>query len=301
MLTTLWDQYRTVVEFSLANALFALGTWIAMWAGVFSMGGAAFGAAGGFTVAYLDAQHGVHPALQLLLGGLIGVSLAAALSLMLLKLESHWMAMATIALVLITRVIVLSAEDYTGGSVGTGVARKIDLFTLVALVVVVCYALARLRKSKFGMAAHAVREDSAVAAAMGIDPFRIRAIAFSVSGLVGGVSGVVLANLLQYIGPDTFYMTLAFTMVAAMVLGGTYHWLGPVVGAFVFVGLPEAMRAYAAEYDELATGALLVVIMVFLPRGLVDPRRSWWRTRRTGDPDEPVEPVAEPAREGARA
>lgn len=286
MLTELWEQYRTVVEFSLANALFALGTWVAMWAGVFSMGGAAFGAAGGFTVTYLDAQYGLHPALQMLIGGLIGLVLAAILSMMLLKLESHWMAMATIALVLITRVVVLSAEDYTGGSVGIGVEREINLLTLIALVVVICYALARLRKSKFGMAAHAVREDSAVAAAMGIDPFKIRAIAFSVSGLIGGLSGVVMANLLQYIGPDTFYMTLAFTMVAAMVLGGTYHWLGPVVGAFVFVGLPETMRTYAAEYDELATGALLVLIMVFLPRGLIDPRRSWFG-RRKGEESPP--------------
>ncbi len=279
----LWDQYRTVVEFAMANALFALGSWIAMWAGVFSLAGASFGAVGGFSAAYLDLHMGAGIVVQLLVGAGLGLAVAGILSVLLLKLESHWMAMATVALVLITRVVVLSAEEYTGGSVGIGVTRRIDLLTVVVLVAIVCYALARLRRSRYGMAAHAVREDAAVAAALGVNPFTVRAVAFAASGLVAGMAGVVLANLLQYIGPDTFFITLAFTMVAAMVLGGTYHWAGPIVGAIVFVGLPEVVRSYVDGVDELMTGALLVLIMVFMPRGLIDPRRQWFRRRRGAD------------------
>lgn len=293
-MSALWEQYRSVVEFALANAIFGLSTWIAMWAGVFSLAGASFGAVGGFTAAHLDLTYGSGPAVQLLAGAVGGLVAAAILSLLLIKLESHWMAMATIALILITRVVVLSAEDLTGGSVGTGLFRRIDLPLIAIIVAVVCFALARLRHSRFGMAAHAVREDAAVASALGINPFAVRATAFTASGLVAGIGGVVLANLLQYIGPDTFYITLAFTMAAAMVLGGTYHWAGPLVGALVFVGLPEVVRSYIGDIDELITGALLVIIMVFLPRGLIDPQR---RLRRVRDLAE-VEPTVH-EREGA--
>lgn len=283
----IWEQYRTVVEFAMANALFAIGSWIAMWAGVFSLAGASFGAVGGFTAAWLDVNLGAGIVVQLLAGAFLGLAVASILSVLLLKLESHWMAMATVALVLITRVVVLSAEKYTGGSVGTGLTRQIDLLGVVLLVAFACYALARLRRSRYGMAAHAVREDAAVAAALGVNPFTVRAVAFAASGLVAGIGGVVLANLLQYIGPDTFFITLAFTMVAAMVLGGTYHWAGPIIGAIVFVGLPEVMRSYVEGVDELMTGALLVLIMVFLPRGLIDPRRQWFRRLAKG-PTAPV-------------
>ncbi|NYD59528.1 branched-chain amino acid transport system permease protein [Nocardioides marinisabuli] len=295
-MSSLWEQYRSVVEFAFANAIFGLSTWIAMWAGVFSLAGASFGAVGGFTAAHLDLTYGSGPAVQLLAGAVGGLLAAAVLSVLLLKLESHWMAMATIALILITRVVVLSAEGLTGGSVGTGLFRRVDLITIVVLVAVICFALARLRHSKFGLAAHAVREDAAVAAALGINPFTIRATAFAASGMVAGVGGVVLANLLQYIGPDTFYITLAFTMAAAMVLGGTYHWAGPLVGAIVFVGLPEVVRSYIGDIDELITGALLVVIMVWLPRGLVDPQRRLPRRRRRGSQHTPViEPTLQEA------
>ncbi|WP_338749502.1 branched-chain amino acid ABC transporter permease [Janibacter alittae] len=284
MMTELWDQYRSVIEFAMANALFALASWIAMWAGVFSLAGASFGAVGGFSAAYLDQTMQAGIIVQLLVGAILGLLTAAILSVLLLKLESHWMAMATVALVLITRVIILSAEKYTGGSVGTSISRQIDLFVVLVLVAGVCYALARLRRSRYGLAAHAVREDAAVAAALGVNPFQVRAIAFIASGLVAGIAGVVLANLLRYIGPDTFFITLAFTMVAAMVLGGTYHWAGPIVGALVFVGLPEVVKSYVQGIDELMTGALLVAIMVFMPRGLIDPRRR--RRKETPTPDD---------------
>jgi len=279
MLDSLWEQYRSVVDFIMANSFFALSTWIAMWAGIFSLSGAAFGATGGFTVAWLDSQYELSVPVQIAVGGLAGLVPALIMGLLILKLESHWLAMATVGLVLITRVVVLNAESITGGPVGMGVRRSMDSLVLLAMVVVICFVLARLRRSKFGLAVHTVREDPNVAAALGVNPAVIRYIAFGASGLVAGIGGVALANLLQYIGPDTFFMTLAFTMLAATVLGGTYHWFGAIVGTVVFVGLPEVMRAEFAGIDEIITGALLVIVMIFLPRGLIDPQR---RLRRRG-------------------
>ena len=285
MMTGLWEQYRAVVEFIMANAFFAIASWLTMWTGVFSLAIASFGAIGGFSAAYLNATYGVGLFVQLIAGTTLALLCALFLSVLLLKLESHWMAMATIAVVLITRVVILTAEKYTGGSVGIGLPRQLNLTTLTIMLAAVCFILARLKNSRFGIAAHAVREDASVAAALGINPFAVRAIAFTASGAVGGIGGVVLANLLQYIGPDTFYITLAFTAIAAMVLGGSYHWSGPVVGALIFVGLPELVRAHIGGIDEFITGALLVLIMIFLPRGLVDPKRRLFKRKKLSGDD----------------
>jgi branched-chain amino acid transport system permease protein len=78
--------------------------------------------------------------------------------------------------------------------------------------------------------------------------------------------------LLQFISPDTFFIGIAFTMIAATVLGGSYHWFGPVVGAVVYTALPMFMQALVPKLQDVANGVVLLLIMIFLPRGLIDPR-----------------------------
>ena len=97
-------------------------------------------------------------------------------------------------------------------------------------------------------------------------------IAFAISGAVGGLGGVAMALLLQFISPDTFFLGIAFTMIAATVLGGSYHWFGPVVGAVVYTALPIVMQAAVPQVQDVANGVVLLLIMIFLPRGLIDPR-----------------------------
>lgn len=266
-------EYQSAFEFVGAQALFALSTFVALWAGMLSFAAVAFGALGGFAAARIDVDHGIPFILSLLIGAAVGGVAALVLSLVLLKLESHWMALATLALILITRVLVLNLPSVTGGSTGMSVPGKANDWWLVGVLLVVGWSLSRLRHSRFGMAATAVREDPNVAAASGIDIGAIRRSAFVASGVLGGLGGVFLANFLRYISPDTFYISLAFTMIAAVVLGGAYHWSGAILGALVFGLLPEFLRVYLAEGDEIVNGFVLLVVMVFLPRGLIDPRR----------------------------
>ncbi|MDP2120196.1 MAG: hypothetical protein Q8K28_09865, partial [Hoeflea sp.] len=77
---------------------------------------------------------------------------------------------------------------------------------------------------------------------------------------------------LQYISADTFYLGVAFTMIASTVLGGSFFWFGPIVGAFVFTALPTITQAVLPEIQDIAKGIVLLVIMIYLPRGLIDPR-----------------------------
>ena len=117
-----------------------------------------------------------------------------------------------------------------------------------------------------------MREDPAVAASLGIAPRRIQTIAFVISGAVGGLGGMLLALMLQFISPDTYFVNIAFTMIAAVVLGGSYHWIGAIIGAAVFTALPVVMQTFLPAIQDVANGVALLLIMIFLPRGLVDPR-----------------------------
>ena len=88
----------------------------------------------------------------------------------------------------------------------------------------------------------------------------------------GGQGGITLALYLQFVSPDTFFIGVAFTMIAGTVLGGSHHWFGPVLGAAVFTALPTIMQAIVPDIQDIANGVALLLIMIFLPRGLIDPR-----------------------------
>lgn len=285
----------SAVEFALAGALLALSTYVTLWAGLLSFATVSFAAVGAFTATHLmsSAGLGLWPALAA--GGLGGGVLAGVAGVLLIRLADHWMALATVALILVTRVIVVNLGDVTGGSAGEVVPAEVHLWELALVVAAACLLLARLARSRFGTAAVATREDPTAAATMGVRVRRVQVAAFVVSGVLGGVAGVLQAGLLRYIDPDTFYIDLAVTVIACVVLGGAYHWFGSVIGAVVFTGLPVYVNQFVGQGQSIINGALLLVIMIWVPGGLVDPLR-WRRLRERRGPAAPAAvAAAEPA------
>ncbi|GAA2334765.1 branched-chain amino acid ABC transporter permease [Dactylosporangium salmoneum] len=271
MSTTAWI---TTLQFAGVNALFALSIYASLWTGVLSLAPIFFGSVSAFTFGHLAGALGLPPFLSLVLGVVVGAALGAATAALVIRLHSHYLAMATIAMVLIGRVLIVNLSDFTGGATGTLIPGELGTWAwLIGCLVVAGFVLARLAKSRFGLAADAVREDAAVAQTLGVAPRRIQLVGFIISGAFGGAAGVMQASFLQYIGPDTFYTGLGFVTLAAVVLGGAFHWLGPIVGAVVFTILPELLRDALGEYDRVVTGVMLVVIIIYMPRGLVDLRR----------------------------
>ncbi|WP_185996683.1 branched-chain amino acid ABC transporter permease [Nocardioides campestrisoli] len=271
MSTTAWI---TTLQFAGVNAIFALSIYASLWTGVLSLAPVFFGAVSAFTMGYLAGVFGFSPVVGLLIGLAVGAALGVVTAGLVLRLDSHYLAMATIAMVLIGRVLILNLPDYTGGAAGTLVPGELGTWVWLAVTLgLSAWVVARLAGSRFGLAADAVREDEAVAQTLAINPRRIQLVGFVISGALAGVAGVMQASFLQYIGPDTFYTHLGFVTLAAVVLGGAFHWAGPIVGAVVFTILPELLRQPMGEYDSLVTGILLVVIIIYVPRGLVDLRR----------------------------
>jgi branched-chain amino acid transport system permease protein len=266
-----WAAYRSTVGFAIVNAFFALSTYAVLSAGILSFATVSYAAFGGFVGARLVLSLGIDPLLALPAAALAGALLAYVVALIFLRLESHWMALASLALILITRVVVINVPG-TGGVNGLGVPVTVSLGALAALLLVGIVVFWRLSVSWYGIAAQAVREDPAVAASLGIAPRRIQTIAFVISGAVGGLGGMLLAAVLQFLSPDTYFVNIAFTMIASVVLGGSYHWVGAILGAAVFTALPVVTQAIVPEVQDVANGVVLLLIMIFLPRGLVDPR-----------------------------
>lgn len=273
-----WSAYQSTVAFAMVNAFFALSTYAVLSAGILSFATVTYAAFGGFLGARLILQTGIDPLLALPAAALAGAALSYAVALIFLRLEGHWMALASLALILITRVVVINSPTITGGVNGLSVPKALPFASLAVLLVVAMLIFYRLSSSWFGIAARAVREDPAVAASLGIAPRRVQTIAFVISGAIGGLGGMLLALMLQFLSPDTYFVNIAFTMIASVVLGGSYHWVGAIIGAAVFTALPVVTQAIVPDIQDVANGVVLLVIMIFLPRGLIDPRA--WRLRR---------------------
>ena len=267
-----WAAYRSTLAFGMVNAFFALSTYAVLSVGILSFATVAFAAFGGFLGVRLVLLTSIDPLFALPAAAAAGAILSYVIALIFLRLESHWMALASLALILITRVVVINAPSVTGGVNGLSVPVTLPfvLFALVLLVAIVVFW--RLSASWYGIAARAVREDPSVASTLGIAPRRIQTVAFVISGAVGGLGGMLLALVLQYLSPETYFVNIAFTMIASVVLGGSYHWAGAIIGAVVFTALPVIAQAIVPEFQDVANGIVLLLIMIFLPRGLVDPR-----------------------------
>jgi branched-chain amino acid transport system permease protein len=266
---------QSATMFAMAGAVLALSTYVKLWTGLLSFATVCFAAVGAYGSIYLYNETGLG-----LWGSVVVASLAAGVlglvvGRVFLRLSSHWLALATVALVLITRVFVVNLGDYTGGSQGQVVPYTVSAPQMAVVLVLVCALLWALRRSKFGVAADTTREDPAVAAALGVPVGRIKIIAFGLSGFIGGIGGAMLASKLSYIDPHTFYVDLAVTIIASVVLGGAYHWFGSVIGAAVFTGMPVYISQYITAGQSIINGALLLAIIIFLPGGLIDPLR--WR------------------------
>src|SRR5437763_479625 len=267
-----WAAYQSTVAFAMVNAFFALSTYAVLSVGILSFTTVSFAAVGGFLGARLMLATGIDPLLALPAAAVVGAVLGYVVAAIFLRLDSHWMALASLALILVTRVVVINVPQVTGGVNGMSVPKTLPFVLLLLLLAIAMVVFWRLSVSWYGIAARAVREDPAVASSLGIAPRRIQVIAFVISGAVGGLGGMLLALALQFLSPDTYFVNIAFTMIAAVVLGGSYHWVGAIIGAAVFTALPVIAQAVVPSIQDVANGVVLLLIMIFLPRGLVDPR-----------------------------
>ena len=143
----------------------------------------------------------------------------------------------------------------------------------MALALIVTLALLwRLRRSKIGRAFESIKEDETAAGLMGIDVGAHKMLAFVLGGAIAGLAGGLNAHLTFFIGPNEFGFDRAVDILTMTILGGINSLTGPVVGAVILTLLPEVLRSFK-DFRLVVNGFILVLIVLFLPKGIWDPAR----------------------------
>jgi len=279
-LIAFWNTYSTLIYSLGVHALLALSIWLTLSCGLLSMANAAFMGIGAYVAALLTLHFDWPFALVLAAGTLAPALVALAIGVPTLRLAGVYLAMATLAFGEVVRIVVLNL-DITGGPEGlNGIPPKTEWWHIALLLVIVVWGLARLKRSRVGRAFEAIREDEIAARLMGIDVDRHKLFAFVLGGAIAGLAGGLNAHFTFFISPREYGFENAVDILAMAVLGGTGSLIGPMLGSSLLTLLPEVLR-FLHDYRGAVSGAVLVLVVLFLPKGLWAPRQfAAWFARR---------------------
>ncbi|OWT58268.1 branched-chain amino acid ABC transporter permease [Candidimonas nitroreducens] len=272
-LATFWAIYGNVVMSLGTNALLALSIWLTLVCGMLSIANAAFMGIGAYAAAILTMNYGAPFSVSLAAGMVAPAIMAAIIGLPTIRLSGVYLAMATLAFGEVVRVIVLNTESITGGALGlNGIPQLTQWWHVLLSVVIVLLVLWRLRASKIGRAFDAIRGDETAASLMGVNVRANKMLAFVLGAAVAGLAGALNAHLTFFIGPNEYGFERAVEILTMTILGGIGGLLGPILGSSIITLLPEVLRGFDS-FRLVANGLILVLIVLFLPRGIWDPSR----------------------------
>jgi branched-chain amino acid transport system permease protein len=271
---TFWQIYSNVVLTIGINGLLALSIWLTLSCGMLSIGNAAFMGVGGYTSALITMNLGWPFPVALGCGMVAPAILAFVIGKPTLRLSGIYLAMATLAFGEVVRIVLLNWESLTGGALGLNGIPQLTAWWHVALALAATIAvLWRLRRSKIGRAFEAIREDDTAAGLMGIDVANTKMLAFVLGAAVAGLAGGLDAHLTYFIGPQEFGFDKGVEILTMAILGGIGGLPGPIIGAAILTLLPELLRSLR-DFRLVVNGLILVVIVLFLPKGIWDPQRA---------------------------
>lgn len=290
-----------VLQLMMVNAILGLSVYLTLYTGMFSLANAGFMAIGAYTAVVLTQNYDLPLGVALIGGMLLAGVIAIPIGYPVLRLRDIYLAIATIGFGEVVRILILNfdtlASSLTGESVRltrgalgiTGIPKIAQTWQLVLFLIVVSYLIVRLHRSRFGRAMAAIRQDEQVAATMGIDVVLVKNIVFILSAVLAAAAGALKAHLTRTISPGDYNFDQAVSILAFAVLGGTSTFMGPIVGGWVLTALPEILRDFK-EYRGVVNGAILLLVIVYLPGGLINPdgwARVWRRFTKSRTVIEP--------------
>jgi len=279
-MTNFFYTYQSLFDHILVYSLLAMSQYVVLRAGVFSLGTAGFAALGAYGTALLITKAGWHPALAIVAGMLLGSVSSALLALPLARLRGVFQAVATLALVQIVLSLTQNWVTLTNGALGVnGIPKFAGTGLLLAIVVLVVLLLIAMGRFSIGRAMDVIREDETVAVSLGISVPHYHRIAFMLSGTLAGLGGALQATSSYAITPNEFGFSMLVAALTMVVLGGRTTVWGALVGAVILTSLPELFRVFA-DYRNVVQGILLMLVIVYLPRGVADTFLGHLRDRR---------------------
>lgn len=301
-------EYSIVRQLQLAMILSLLVSGLNLslgFAGELALGQVAMYAAGAYTAGMLSKHEHTDILLQLAAAGLAALLVGILTGIPGLRLGSWSLAMTSFFLVLLLPDVIAIFKEDTGGRNGlTGILSPTlfgrmltpeDYFMVIATVTVAWFAVMRnIAVSRHGTALRVLKQSPVLAASMGINVFRMKLMAYALGAVPAGLAGALFASLDLYISPEAFGFTVATTILAASVLGGSASVYGAVFGAFILqFGLNQSTDFQ--KYSLVVTGAFLIIGGVLLTGGLSGLARALWRRLIAEDP------TAAPAERSAAA
>ncbi len=287
-----FSLYQTNIMISaLIYIMLGLGLNIVVGlAGLLDLGYVAFYAVGAYAYALLNYHFGFTFWMVLPIGAALGATFGILLGFPVLRLRGDYLAIVTLGFGEIIRIILENWNEFSFGPSGISNVPRPSLFGLelsvhdsaiyiyyimIVLCLLTVFIVKRLQDSRIGRAWIALREDEIACQAMGIDKARTKLTAFALGATWAGMSGVVFAAKTTFVSPASFTIWESIIILCIVVLGGMGSIIGVIAGALVLILMPEYLRAFS-EYRMLVFGALLVVMMIFRPGGLIpDVRRTY--------------------------
>jgi branched-chain amino acid transport system permease protein len=273
------EYYTTLLLSFLAYTVVLLGLNLLFgYAGLLSFGHALFIGIGAYTAGFFTTNFGIR-SFELILASaaILGALVAAPVGAFCVRYVKIYFGMLTLAFSMLFYSFLIKFYAITGGDEGIRVARPglLGLDLSVAVVLIALAVMWRIVRSPFGLCLQAVRENPAKAEALGVSSRGYRWAAFVISGAYAAVGGALLGPTTGQVDPAMAYWTQSGNLVFMTLLGGFTSFFGPVLGAFVFIFLQDQVMAIM-QYWRLVFGAILALIVIFVPGGLMsvlDARR----------------------------
>lgn len=277
---------RSVLQIFMWIAL--AGSWnlISGLTGYVSFGHVAFFGAGAYTAGILIASSGWSWPMASLAGGVVAGVLALGIGWPCLRLKGPYFAIAMLGLNEVLRALVSYFEGLTGGGNGLSMPTldaTVPVYYAMGLTAIAVTLASRvIIGSRFGLRLMTIREDEMAAEAMGIHTFRHKLIAFLLSAVGPGIAGALAARDQGYIEPlSVFPLATTITMIVMTLFGGKGTVWGPVLGAVVLFVAQEMVWARYPYIHPLLFGAIIVVVVLAMPRGILGLLQMKYRLPRT--------------------
>jgi branched-chain amino acid transport system permease protein len=275
------DNYPDIMVFAGIYCLITIGLSLLMgYAGQISLGHAAFYGIGAYVSGVLTTHFGLNPWLCMLCGAGLAAIVAIAVGAPSLRLKGYYLAMATLAFGIIVNIVFREEIEWTGGPDGLIGIPGLSLFGFEFDSIIRYYYLvwgmvlaaflftANLIQSPSGRALRAIHAGEAASSAMGVNVAQHKIMVFVYSAVLASVAGSLYAHYMNFINPSTFDLFFSIKLIIMITLGGMHTIWGAVVGTVAIAFLSLEWLHLFQEYEMMVYGAILLLVIVFLPNGL---------------------------------
>jgi branched-chain amino acid transport system permease protein len=275
------NQYLlTVLIITLVFIIYSSAWNLLALSGQASLGHAAFFGIGGYVSAIVANTLGLPPIAAIPVGGLFATFIGVLIGFTCIRMREWFLAMVTFGFAIIAHTITTELSWLTGGWDGIPAKRLIpvtitnyimyEYYIMLLIAVVVVAIIYLITKSRMGLAMEAIRENELEAKVMGINVTKYKLMAFAVSAFFTGIAGALEIHHFGYITPEVYGMDISFWPIIYSISGGLFTVGGPILGTIVITFIWEVLRTFGLMYERfILIGVILVLIVIFLPKGLV--------------------------------